>query len=159
MRNLARLLKPGGMICLGIENRFGWAQMTGTLDHSGLPYTSLMPRWMARWVCSRNAQFRSSFNKGYRTYTYGYEGYRELFERSGLGIADFWVAPTSYHAPTSMIPMHKPAIESYVRQNWLRPNVSAAARLKNWLKQWTAAEWFWRRFGSDYMFLLRVLPR
>ena len=157
MRTLRNLLAPGGMICLGIENRWGWAQMSGVPDHSGLPYTSLMPRWMARWVCNRNEQFRSSFNTGYRTYTYGYNGFRDLFSRAGLGIESFWIAPTSYHRPVAMVPMDRSAIGSYVQQNWLRPAVNTKSVIKNWIKWQTATPWFWRTFGSDYIFLLKAL--
>lgn len=158
MRTLRKLLAPGGMICVGIENRWGWAQMSGVPDHSGLPYTSLMPRWMARWVCNRSAQYRSSFNTNYRTYTYGYNGFKKLFSKAGLGIDNFWVAPTSYHRPVSMIPMDPSAIRSYVQQNWLRPNMNAKSVVKNWVKWQTASPWFWRTFGSDYIFLLKALP-
>lgn len=154
LERLRKLLSPTGRILIGIENRFGWSQMAGSLDHSGLPYTSLMPRWMARWVCSRPT-YRSASNSGYRTYTYSYYGFQRLFRQAGLDIAENWIAPTSYHRPVAMIPLHQPAIEAYVRSNWIRPAVSWKDNVKNYLKTQTSRAWFWRWFGSDYVFLLK----
>ena len=155
LAQLKRLLTPNGRILIGIENRFGWSQLQGALDHSGLPYTSLMPRWMARWVCSRPT-YRSASNSGYRTYTYSYYGFRRLFQKAGLDIAENWITPTSYHRPVAMIPLHQPAIEAYVRSHQLRPSITWKDGVMNFIKKQTSRTWFWRIFGSDYVFLLKA---
>jgi len=154
---LRRLLAPGGMILIGIENRLGWPTWwNGVMDHSGLPYTNLMPRWMAHWVCNRKANYRSAHNIGYRTYTYSYYGFRDLFRKAGLEIADTWITPNGYQMPDVMVPLHREAIRSFVEMNWIRPPVNAKASLKNSLKKMASREWFWRLFGNDFMFLLKA---
>src|SRR5438445_1449933 len=47
LRKLAQLLKRSGVLVIGIENRFGYSVFRGAIDHSGLTYTSLMPRKVA----------------------------------------------------------------------------------------------------------------
>jgi hypothetical protein len=114
-----------------------------------------MPRFLARWVCSRSGAYRSSFNSGYRTYTYSFAGYRGLFRRAGLRIAAFWIAPHGYNAPIDLVPVHGTAIEDYTRR-LLTPRYTLKGRLLNRLKKAAASEWFWRWFGSDYVFLLEA---
>ncbi len=158
LSGLRELLSPDGYLYVGIENRFGWAQLRGTRDHSGLRYTSLMPRWMARAVCSMSHDYRSQFNTGYRTYTYSYRGYRKLFEQSGLDIAAHWIAPGSYNNPQELLPLNGAAIDAYTRARLMSPPRTNKDVLRNRLITFVATEWFWRWFGSDYAFLLRARP-
>ena len=44
LRALRRRLRPGGLAVIGIENRIGLSSFFNRVDHSGLRYTSLMPR-------------------------------------------------------------------------------------------------------------------
>lgn len=156
LRNLRRALKPGGLLYVGIENRIGWDQIRGTRDHSGLPYTSLLPRFAARWVCRRSMGFRTELNHGYRTYTYSYYGYRRLFRRAGLEIESTWIAPLGYNLPTRMVPLNKTAIDLQSRR-WIYPPIGWRDRVVNQGKRWLARPSVWRTFGSDFTFLLRPL--
>jgi SAM-dependent methyltransferase len=154
LHNLRKLLTPEGYLYIGIENRFGWSQLRGALDHSGLRYTSLLPRWLASEVCARSVNYRSNANLGYRTYTYSHRGYRQLFQRAGLAIATTWIAPHGYNLPNELIPLNRHAISRYVRTR-LSPPVDWRVTVRNWFKSRMAAEWFWRYFGSDYVFVLQ----
>ena len=153
LKRLRELLAPGGVLYVGIENRFGWAQFRGSPDHSGLPYTSLMPRWLARFVCNRS-RHRSDDNRGYRTFTYSFSGYRRLFARSGLKIGSMWIATNGYNLPTELVPLNGQAIAFYSKLPLVQAVPGWRALLKNRLKLLAAKEWFWRRFGSDYVFVL-----
>ena len=79
LREISRILKPGGQIFIAIENRHNYQYFGGRPDHhSGLPYGALMPRWAANlYSIWRN-------RRPYRTYTYGRRGYKTL-----LSSADF----------------------------------------------------------------------
>ena len=149
---LASLLAPGGVIYVGIENRVGWAELRGALDHSGLPYTSLLPRPLARSVCAHSRRYRAHFNVGYRTYTYTYRGYRDLFAQVGLRIRSTWISPMGYNAPAKLVPLTGSAIRFCQTPRIASP--AGAIRWKQSLRRLAAAPALWRWFGSDFAFLL-----
>lgn len=149
LSRLRDLLAPQGMIYLAIENRFGWAELRGALDHSGLPYTSLLPRPLARWVCALSPHYRANFNVGYRTYTYSHRGYARLFADAGLEMRAAWISPMGYNQPERLIPLNTAAIRFGQRQG-------ADASPRRWAKRWLAQAGVWRRIGSDFVFLLQA---
>ncbi|MGE5251446.1 MAG: hypothetical protein ACM3QS_14685, partial [Bacteroidota bacterium] len=79
----------------------------GHKDHSGLPFTSLVPRSVADWMVSSsgadghtsNGKFFHKAQRKYRTYTYTLWGYTKLLRRAGFDrIASYW-AWQSYSYP------------------------------------------------------------
>jgi len=109
LKNLARLLKPGGTLYIGIENRFGYKQLLGTRDHSGLRFTSLLPRFMADWVMRFSRSNKAFFLDdnvvaGYRTYTYSAAGYRKLLRECGFRTPEIYFVVPNYSHPRWLIP-------------------------------------------------------
>jgi SAM-dependent methyltransferase len=155
LRRLRTALSDRGYLYVGIENRIGWDQLSGTPDHSGLPYTSLMPRFVARWRCNRASDYRAQGNAGYRTYTYSYYGYRRLFRRAGFDIHNFWIAPRGYNLPTELVPVTPAAIAMYSAAHWCHP-LSWRGTVKNAVKTALASPLPWKLFGSDFVFLLKA---
>ena len=155
MDQLRKLLTPEGLIYLAIENRLAWPMFLGAKDHSGIRYTSLMPRFLARWVCAKDAGYRSSSNTGYRTYTYSYWGYQNLFRKAGLRIADVYFAVGGYTRPTELVPIAPSPVRRYVHSRWLRHPPTLADRIRNWGKKPLANTFFWRAFGPNFAFLLK----
>ena len=87
LKEIKRVLKPDGICYIGIENRTSISYLRGALDHSGIQYTSLMPRFIANLVSKFKAKKDNFFfeqsgtskgNKYYRTYTYSRWGYKKL---------------------------------------------------------------------------------
>jgi SAM-dependent methyltransferase len=81
-----RLLRPGGYLYVGIETRYASTAFFGNRDHSGLAFTSLMPRRLADLYCRfRSRPFYGSEHiaTGYRTYTYTPLQYGRMFRRAG----------------------------------------------------------------------------
>jgi SAM-dependent methyltransferase len=69
--NAYRLLRPGGYLYVGIENRLSPGYFVGWPDpHCGLPWVTVLPRRLAQWYARRRG------NKGYRNYLYTSRGYR-----------------------------------------------------------------------------------
>lgn len=98
LKNIRRVLKPGGFFVLGIENRFGYNYFLGEPDeHSHLKFTSLMPRFLADLVS------RLAARKPYRTYTYSYRGYQSLLHEAGFSEMSFWGAIPKYRYPDYVI--------------------------------------------------------
>jgi SAM-dependent methyltransferase len=155
LQQLRRLLRPGGIIYIGIENRFGWWQIRGATDHSGMPYTGLLPRWIADRVCRwKSRRYRSPQNEGgYRTYTYSYSGFQKLFRRAGLRQRAAMIHRHGYNRPDEIVPLLPEAIRFYRRAQRLavRPRSlgrQLAARLH-------CTYWFWRRFGPEFGFIVQ----
>lgn len=95
-----RLLKPGGFIYIGIETRFGLGAWLGAADHSGLRFTSLMPRRLADWYCRRRrVPFYGSSNAlgGYRTYTHSPRKYAKMLKQAGFGTVDVFGCHDGYN--------------------------------------------------------------
>lgn len=112
LEQLHRLLKPGGAVYIGIENRFGFDNFLGEKDHSGLKYTSLMPRWMADLCCRfyiKQPYRVSRAYSSYRTYTYGKGGYRKLLKESGFVDPQFFMPVPGYNRPVELVSLDHPA--------------------------------------------------
>jgi SAM-dependent methyltransferase len=93
------LLRPGGHVCIGIENRYGIHYAFGMKDHCGLPFTSFMPRAIADLIT------RCLMRKPYVTLTYSYWGYRELLEKAGFTEIRIFASLPSYSMPRYLLPL------------------------------------------------------
>lgn len=106
LRKFRRMLKPGGVLLIGIENRIGFESFMGRVDHSGLSFTSVMPRWLASlYMKLRQPGFhRTLLNSslGYRTYTYSPRGYNKLLLEAGFQSVDQWWPRDGYNLPHVM---------------------------------------------------------
>ena len=109
LKQMCRILKPHGTLLVGIENRWAYNAVFGSIDHSGLPYTNLMPRWMATWWLRRSTREHThtvlNSKRQYRTYTYGARGYQKLLADSGLPATLMYWPDPDYNQPFSLIPL------------------------------------------------------
>jgi len=116
-------VRPGGFVYVGIENRFGWPQLRGEIDHSGLPFTSLLPRALASLVVrfstnplSRRTGGDAPRQTAYRTYTYTLAGYTRLFAQAGLHLRRPLLLAPSYNLPKLIAPLdHSPTLGAATR--------------------------------------------
>lgn len=98
LKKIYRLLRSDGVLMIGIENRFGLGCFLGTPDHSGLAYTSLVPRPVASLMLKHSSEphYRTQLNarKEYRSYTYTEGGYRRLLLDAGFAeMSSYWAYP------------------------------------------------------------------
>jgi len=102
-----KILKPGGIIYIGIENRLNLKYFLGEPDdHSSLRFTSLMPRKIANIYCS--------IIKGekYYMHTYTYKKYLKLLNTFGYcNIKTFMPWPI-YKNPDFIISLNRKSILS-----------------------------------------------
>lgn len=92
-----KLLKPGGCLYIGIENRYSFVYMHGP-DHEGLMYTTFMPRRVASWYN------RLRRGEPYQTYTYSKAGYERLLKDAGFSTTEFFLPYPGYNLPRILIP-------------------------------------------------------
>jgi SAM-dependent methyltransferase len=99
---LKTLLSADGVLYIGIENRYFFNYFFNVKDpHSGLRFTSVLPRRMA------NRLSMKASGKPYRTYLYSHHGYKSLFTEAtfvpqAITSAFVWA---SYKDPFSIIPI------------------------------------------------------
>lgn len=122
LTNLRRLLRPGGALYVGIENRFCPEYFIGYLDpHCRLPFVTVLPRAMAHWYARRKGR------RGYANYLYSSRGYRNLLRRAGFAQADVFLALPSYNHPRIFLPLDS-RVFSYYSRNF---NPQRAGRLRS----------------------------
>ena len=93
LKEVRRVLKPAGSLYIGIENRLGVQYLLGSVDHSGLRWTSVVPRRIADLAVrllrrSERAHEAPEMQSGerwssYHTYTYTGPGYEKLLREAG----------------------------------------------------------------------------
>lgn len=104
LSEVKRILKKGGGVLIGIENRFGLKYFFGAPDDhlryyssKNISYTMLLPRIIASWITKRQIGIP------YRTYTHSLNGYRFLLKRAGYREIEFYFPDPDYRAVTTQI--------------------------------------------------------
>ncbi len=99
LKELKRVLKPGGALYLAIENAIGYIYLMGRPDeHIKLSFVSFLPRKLANFIT------KIRLNCEYRVYTYTSQGYNRLLDESGFINKIFYGAFTHYINPNKVIP-------------------------------------------------------
>jgi ubiquinone/menaquinone biosynthesis C-methylase UbiE len=100
LKELQRVIKPGGALYLAIENSIGYIYLLGTPDdHMNIPFISFMPRFIA------NAVTNLMVGSDYRTYVYSIPGCKSLFAESNFANSTFYGAFQHYINPSHIIPL------------------------------------------------------
>jgi SAM-dependent methyltransferase len=122
LRQAFELLRPGGYLYLGIENRMALGYFIGYPDpHSGTPFVTILPRRLAHWYARKNGH-----SNGYRNYLYSSRGYRKLLQKVGFTRIDVNLALPSYNQPRFLIPLEGGGYSYYTRNfnatpsDWVR---------------------------------------
>ncbi len=128
-----KLLRDNGVMVIGIENRIGYNNFLGTVDHSGIPYTSLLPRRLATFYLqhNRSRHHRTTLNpkREYRTYTYSARGCRKLLAEAGFEDVSFYWADPGYNQPYNLIPLSSlELIREHFLENLGHPGTTGASR-------------------------------
>lgn len=127
LKEIRRVLRPGGQLYIGIENRYSVSTLRGKPLHFELPFIGLLPRWLS------NAVTKMVKGEEHRTYVYALHGYKKIINKAGYSGVDFYWPYPSYHDPNYIIPL-KPA---WVKRHWFKSCMvsrSPKFRLVNKLK-------------------------
>jgi len=116
LREIFNLLKPGGYIYIGIENRYYLGLLLGSRIHHELPFISILPRKLSNFIT------RLIKKEDHRTYVYSEQQYRRLLTNTGFASIDFyWPIPT-YRSPRTIIPLSDKRIYKYWINNIMSCN-------------------------------------
>lgn len=142
-----RLLKKGGYLYIGIENRFALAYLRG-IDHGGLRYTSYMPRFLA-------TIYSKLRGKGpYDVYTYSKGGYERLLDDAGFKDYKFYLPYPGYNLPRTIIPYENLNILKYVIRV-LMPDTGFTSRIVKLLSNSKFIVWFYRKFFFSFNIIIK----
>lgn len=140
LTKLQKMLKPTGVLFIGIENRIGIDSFFGRIDHPGTRFTSLMPRWLASlYIRLKRPDFYRTIihpSKGYRTYTYSPCGYRKLLKEAGFAHVDCWWPTGGYNLPNTILhSSNRQAVKSYCVREHNNSDRLHGYSWKRWLKR------------------------
>ena len=115
LKEIHEVLKPGGLIYLAIENRFGGPYWFGRPDpHAHVPFLSLLPRWAA------NAVSLLVRGQPYRTYTHSHGKLRKLLREAGFDDLRFYVSLPDYRSPHVLLPLEEPkAVRFWLKNSFV----------------------------------------
>lgn len=147
LRICKKLLKKGGYLYIGIENRFALSYLRGR-DHSGLYFTSYMPRFAA------NAYMKLRRRGRYDTYTYSKNGYEKLIKEAGFNDIEFYLSYPGYNLPRMMIPYNNLNALSYVIRA-IMPSSSIKKMVAKFLAKFTQALRLYRYFFFSFGIVIR----
>ncbi len=133
LKKIFKILKPGGCIYIGIENRIGYPYFFGMIDHSGFKYTSLMPRKIANWYIkiikgSQKTESYRTAQSNYRVYTYTSNGYKRLITQAGFSEIKINTPITTYNDFRQIVSLNNIKTLIYYVQNVTR-GISKKKRL------------------------------
>ncbi|MCP8307172.1 MAG: class I SAM-dependent methyltransferase [archaeon] len=112
LKEVKRVLKRGGGVYIGVENRFAYSYFLGALGHTGIPYIDLLPRNIANLLCRSRG-----FSYGYRNYIYGYFEYKKLLRLCGFRRLVFYIPWPTYREPKLVIPADQSKTLEYMMVN------------------------------------------
>lgn len=98
------LLRPGGSLYIGIENRFALIFLLGGRDHGRPRWMGMLPRPLARWYGKLSGVPER------HPLTHSAAGYRRLLEEAGFEGIRFHTAFPSYSYPRALIPFSNPSM-------------------------------------------------
>jgi SAM-dependent methyltransferase len=132
LARVAPLLKPGGCVACGIENRFGIRYLLGARDeHTGARWAQVLPRPFA------NLLYRWRRGRPLRPRTHSHGGLKRLFGRAGLGHRNTVITLPDYRSARVLFdaalaretPVWVEHLESFAGTSRKRRTAVAAGRL------------------------------
>lgn len=112
LKIIREILKPDGVLYIGIENSYGFKYITGEMDdHTGLHHISYLRRDKA------NEKALKESKRSYRTYTYDWRGYELLLKQAGFDDMSFYYPLPDYKSVKFLLNLDSPDLLTYFHNN------------------------------------------
>jgi ubiquinone/menaquinone biosynthesis C-methylase UbiE/uncharacterized protein YbaR (Trm112 family) len=135
LRRLNRLLKKGGSISIGIENRFNYAFFLGQPDcHIGLRYVTILPRLLSHIIC------KLTIRDIYRPYLYSWRGLKNILSEAGFSNIVVYSSLPSYNEPLHTVPLDSKS-DKYDEHIW-KTNNKISLKLKHFMSEMDILKYF-----------------
>jgi SAM-dependent methyltransferase len=100
LREVLRILRPGGRVYVGIENRIYPGYLNRDV-HCGLPLVSMIPRWAANLIS------KAVTGRPFQHYIHSAWGLTRLFKRAGYADVALYVPLFNYQYPIAFMPVDR----------------------------------------------------
>ncbi len=149
LKEAHRVLAPGGLVYIGIENRFSLRYFLGQVDdHSFIRFTSLMPRWMAQ------AYFKLRTGNDYFMHTHSLSVYRHMLKNTGFAMENEYHPWPNYRYPVEFAKLNKSGIVKHLSSKINELSFGARqwfyCTLLRWLTSWEGKGFFCHSFLFIY---------
>ena len=116
LRAVRRMLKPDGVLYIGIENSHGFKYILGENDdHTGIPHITYLTRDRA------DARSRRELKRPYRTYTYDRVGYEHLLTEAGFLQSRFYYPAPDYKSTHVLMDLNAPGQVAFYNRELKAP--------------------------------------
>lgn len=153
LQEISRVLKRGGQLYIGIENRLNFKYFLGRPDdHSGLKYASLLPRLLA------NLYSKKVKSQPYKTYTYTSRGYSKMLSDVGFKAVKFFSPLPDYRHFKYIIDLDNKENRKYYFLNSLKEGTNLIKLFKmKYAKLFTPSFGIIAVKGSNYKSVLHYV--
>lgn len=138
IQEIGRVLKPGGILYLSVENRLAYHNFWGHKAENGVPFVSLLPR-----VWANRLSRYLGHAEGYRHYTYSLTGYYRLLINNGLNIKHVYAVYPHYRQREQMFSVVLPQTSQTMSQAALSNGIGPGLH-----RLWQSHIWPW--FAPGY---------
>jgi len=118
LSKINKMLKKGGVLYIGIENRFGAEYFFGVKDpHTGFRFITILPRFLADFY-SKNKR-----KKRYSEITHSYSGMKNLLRKCNFNNIDFFLPLPNYRHFAYFIPYNNNSALRYSVLNLMQSQI------------------------------------
>jgi len=145
LKYVKKLLKPGGLFYLGIENRYYLKYLLGYKDHKEMRFANVLPRNLSKFISKK------LLKSEVRNYIYSYNEYIRLLGDAGFNDLTFFSALPNYKFPEYIIPIED--IDS-IKDNIMKTNTKKLYRYVGYAL--AHSKYLYKKIGPDFVILSRV---
>jgi SAM-dependent methyltransferase len=145
LKNVRNILRPGGWLYLGIENRYYLKFLLGFKAHEDMRFATVLPRGLANFLS------KTFNNREFRNYVYSYNEYSGLLGDAGFDHIEFYTALPSYKLPEYILPIDD---KEEIKQKIQETNAKAVYRYASYIL--AHSNYLYKKIGPDFVILCRA---